>query len=186
MDKSQIRIHYKKLREKLSEDEVMERSLNIANQCLELPVWEKQIFHLFLTIEDQKEVDTSLILTLLQGKDKEVVVPKILDKENLQHFLLTDQTCFEVNSLGIPEPKSGIEIEPSKIDVVFIPLLAFDSTGNRIGYGKGFYDRFLALCKPDCIKIGLSFFDHNQSKIVSEATDVPLDYCVTPERVYCF
>lgn len=186
MDKSQIRKRYKKLRKELSETEVMDKSLLIANRCLELPIWEKQIFHLFLSLEDQNEVDTALILTLLQGKDKEVVVPKIIDPEQLQHILLTDQTPFQKNSLGIPEPVSGIQIEPSKIDVVFVPLLAFDNKGNRIGYGKGYYDRFLARCKPECIKIGLSFYEAEQDSFPMEATDIPLDYCVTPEQLYRF
>ena len=186
MDKSQIRKRYKKLRKELSETEVMDKSLLIANRCIELPIWEKQIFHLFLSLEDQNEVDTALILTLLQGKDKEVVVPKIIDPEQLQHILLTDQTPFQKNSLGIPEPVSGIQIEPSKIDVVFVPLLAFDNKGNRIGYGKGYYDRFLARCKPECIKIGLSFYEVEQDSFPMEATDIPLDYCVTPEQLFRF
>lgn len=186
MDKSQIRKRYKKFRKELSEIEVMDKSLLIANRCLELPIWEKQIFHLFLTLEDQNEVDTTLIISVLQGKDKEVVVPKIVDTELLQHILLTDQTPFQKNSLGIPEPVSGIQIEPSKIDVVFVPLLAFDNKGNRIGYGKGYYDRFLAMCKPECIKIGLSFYEAEQDTFTVEATDIQLDYCVTPEQLYRF
>ena len=186
MDKSQIRTQYKELRKELSEIEVMDKSLLIANRCLELPVWKEQIFHLFLTLEDQNEVDTALILTLLQGKDKEVVVPKIADAEQLQHFLLTDQTRFQKNALGIPEPVSGIEIEASKIDVVFVPLLAFDDKGHRVGYGKGYYDRFLATCRPNCIKVGLSFFEKEQDSFIIEPTDIPLDYCVTPEKIYRF
>ena len=186
MDKSQIRTRYKELRKELSEIEVMDKSLLIANRCLELPFWEEKIFHLFLTLEDQNEVDTALILTLLQGKDKEVVVPKIADAEQLQHFLLTDQTRFQKNALGIPEPVSGIEIEASKIDVVFVPLLAFDNKGHRVGYGKGYYDRFLATCRPNCIKVGLSFFEKEQDSFIIEPTDIPLDYCVTPEKIYRF
>ena len=186
MDKSQIRTQYKELRKELSEIEVMDKSLLIANRCHELPVWEEQIFHLFLTLEDQNEVDTTLILTLLQGKDKEVVVPKIANAEQLQHFLLTDQTRFQKNALGIPEPVSGIEIEASKIDVVFVPLLAFDDKGHRVGYGKGYYDRFLATCRPNCIKVGLSFFEKEQDSFIIESTDIPLDYCVTPEKIYRF
>ena len=104
----------------------------------------------------------------------------------MQHFLLTDQTRFQKNALGIPEPVSGIEIEALKIDVVFVPLLAFDNKGNRVGYGKGYYDRFLARCKPDCIKIGLSFFEEEQDSFIIEPTDIPLDYCVTPEQLYDF
>ena len=184
MDKSQIRKQYKSLREGLSKTQIENRSISIANRCLELPIWNKQIMHIFLSIENQKEVDTSFLRTLLQGKDKEIVIPKIIDSVRLQHFLLTDHTLFKKNSLGIPEPVSGIEIKPSIIDVVFIPLLSFDSKGNRVGYGKGYYDRFLLNCKEECLKIGLSFFKEEQCVFDVEDTDIPLDFCVTPKQIY--
>jgi len=184
MDKSQIRKQYKSLREGLSKTQIENRSISIANRCLELPIWNKQIMHIFLSIENQKEVDTSFLRTLLQGKDKEIVIPKIIDSVRLQHFLLTDHTLFKKNSLGIPEPVSGIEIKPSIIDVVFIPLLSFDSKGNRVGYGKGYYDRFLLNCKEECLKIGLSFFEEEQCVFDVEDTDIPLDFCVTPIQIY--
>ena len=184
MDKSQIRKQYKSLREGLSKTQIEDRSISIANRCLELPIWNKQIMHIFLSIENQKEVDTSFLRTLLQGKDKEIVIPKIIDSESLQHFLLTDHTLLKKNSLGIPEPVSGIEIKPSLIDVVFIPLLSFDYKGNRVGYGKGYYDRFLLNCKEECLKIGLSFFEEEQCVFDAEDTDISLDFCVTPKQVY--
>lgn len=184
MDKSQIRKQYKILREGLSKTQIEDRSISIANRCLELPIWNKQIMHIFLSIENQKEVDTSFLRTLLHGKDKEIVIPKIIDSKRLQHFLLTDQTLFKKNSLGIPEPVSGIEIKPSLIDVVFIPLLSFDHKGNRVGYGKGYYDRFLLNCKEECLKIGLSFFEEEQCDFDVEDTDISLDFCVTPKQVY--
>lgn len=184
MDKSQIRKQYKILREGLSKTQIEDRSISIANRCLELPIWNKQIMHIFLSIENQKEVDTSFLRTLLQGKDKEIVIPKIIDSERLQHFLLTDHTLFKKNSLGIPEPVSGIEIKPSLIDVVFIPLLSFDYKGNRVGYGKGYYDRFLLNCKEECLKIGLSFFEEEQCVFDVEDTDISLDFCVTPKQIY--
>jgi len=184
MDKSQIRKQYKILREGLSKTQIEDRSISIANRCLELPIWNKQIMHIFLSIENQKEVDTSFLRTLLHGKDKEIVIPKIIDSERLQHFLLTDHTLFKKNSLGIPEPVSGIEIKPSLIDVVFIPLLSFDYKGNRVGYGKGYYDRFLLNCKEECLKIGLSFFEEEQCVFDVEDTDISLDFCVTPKQVY--
>ena len=184
MDKSQIRKQYKNLREGLSKSQIENGSISIANRCLELPIWNKQIMHIFLSIENQKEVDTSFLRTLLKGKDKEIVIPKIIDSVRLQHFLLTDHTLFKRNSLGIPEPVSGIEIKPSIIDVVFIPLLSFDSKGNRVGYGKGYYDRFMLNCKEECLKIGLSFFEEEQCVFGVEETDIPLDFCVTPKQIY--
>jgi 5-formyltetrahydrofolate cyclo-ligase len=90
-------------------------------------------------------VNTECILHLLSGKDKEIVVSKSdFASRNMTHFLLTDNTKIKKNSYNIPEPVDGIEVPVTKIDVVFVPLLAFDTTGNRVGYGKGFYDVFLS------------------------------------------
>jgi 5-formyltetrahydrofolate cyclo-ligase len=104
----------------------------------------------------------------------------------MNHFLLTDNTVIKKNAYNIPEPIDGIEVPSTKIDVVFVPLLTYDTKGSRIGYGKGFYDRFLAECKPDVIKIGLSFFPPETIDFESDSTDIGLDFCVTPEKVYEF
>jgi len=88
--------------------------------------------------------------------------------------------------LGIPEPQNGLTVPPSEIEVVFIPLLAYDKKGHRVGYGKGFYDRFLSKCKPNTLKIGLSLFEPEEKIEGLDATDIPLDYCVTPVKVYEF
>jgi len=104
----------------------------------------------------------------------------------MQHFLLTDNTKISVNKYGIPEPMDGIEVPISKIDVIFVPLLAFDKAGNRVGYGKGFYDRFLKDCKPETLTIGLSFFEAEEALIEVSEFDQPLDYCITPTTTYSF
>ena len=104
----------------------------------------------------------------------------------MNHFLLTDSTAIKNNEWGIPEPVNGIEIQPENLEVIFIPLLAFDKNGHRIGYGKGFYDRFLKKCSPQAIKIGLSFFEAEQENFKALPTDIKLDFCVTPEKVYGF
>lgn len=187
MNKAELRKKYKALRLELSEDKIEALSLEIANQLLQLPVWQKEFYHLFLSITEQKEIDTENILHILQGKDKNVVLSKTNIKEHkLEHFLLTDSSVIKKNRWNIPEPEGGIPIAPSQIDVVFVPLLAFDEQGHRIGYGKGFYDNFLRECKPDVIKIGLSFFEAEPEFKEVFSTDIPLDYCVTPNKLYRF
>ena len=187
MYKKEIRSKYKTLRKKLSEIEVDELSLAIANTILTLPIWEKTYFHLFLPIEEQKEVNTEFILHLLSGKDKEICISKSdFETRNMTHYLLTDNTKIKKNEYNIPEPVDGIEVPTNKIEVVFIPLLAFDKTGNRVGYGKGFYDKFLSECDPETIKIGLSFFEPEELILDTFEGDIKLDYCVTPNRVFKF
>ncbi len=186
MDKAQLRAAYKKRREQLSSETIEELSLQIANQALKLPIWEGTYYHLFLPIESQKEVNTEYIMHILQGKDKSTVVSKSEFKTGeLKHFLLQENTVIKLSKYNIPEPVDGIEVPAEKLDVIFVPLLAYDEKGNRIGYGKGFYDRFLAACKPEALFVGLSLFPPEKN-IPSEKTDVPLHYCITPEKVISF
>ena len=187
MNKKELRIKYKALRKELSENEVDEMSLAIANKALTLPIWEKTYFHIFLPITEQNEVNTEFVLHLLSGKDKEILISKSdFATRKMTHFLLTDNTKIKKNQYNIPEPVDGLEVPTSKIEVVFVPLLAFDKTGHRVGYGKGFYDTFLSECKPEVIKIGLSFFEAEESITDVFENDIRLDYCVTPNGVYRF
>jgi 5-formyltetrahydrofolate cyclo-ligase len=187
MDKKQIRIKYKELRQELLSNEIDKMSLLIANNILKLDIWNNTYFHLFLSIQEQKEVNTEFILHVLQGKDKEIVISKSnFETLEMTHFLLTDNTKIKKNEYNIPEPIDGIEVPVDKIDVVFVPLLAFDTKGNRVGYGKGFYDKFLSQCKTNVIKIGLSFFEPESVIEGVYESDVRLDYCVTPKRMYSF
>ncbi|KRB54016.1 5-formyltetrahydrofolate cyclo-ligase [Flavobacterium sp. Root186] len=185
--KKELRLQYKNLRAALSESDIEEKSLAIANNLIQLPIWDKTYYHVFLPIVELKEVDTEFILHLLSGKDKEIVISKSdFETREMAHFLLTDNTKIKKNEYNIPEPVNGLPVPTQNIEVIFVPLLAFDVFGNRIGYGKGFYDKFLADCKPETIKIGLSFFESvNQIDDVFES-DIKLDYCVTPEKVYNF
>ena len=187
MYKKELRQKYKALRHELSLEEIETNSLSIANKLLQLDIWDRLYFHLFLTIEEQKEINTEFILQILAGKDKEIVVAKTdFNSIQMTHYLLTDNTKFKKNEYNIPEPVDGIEVPVSKIDVVFVPLLAFDSKGNRVGYGKGFYDKFLSQCQPETIKIGLSFFEPEEEIVDVYTDDIRLDYCVTPNKIYTF
>lgn len=187
MDKKTIRKKYKELRQQLSEDAVEELSLQIANQIISLDIWDKTYFHLFLPIVEQKEVNTEYLLQVLAGRDKEIVVSKSdFETREMTHFLLTDNTKIKKNEYNIPEPIDGLEVPVSKIEVVFVPLLAFDKMGNRVGYGKGFYDLFLSNCKPETLKIGLSFFEAIEAIDAVIDSDVALDFCITPNKIYQF
>lgn len=186
MQKQAFRKKYRALRKELSGATVETLSLQIANQCLQLPIWEHTYYHLFLPIVKNKEVDTEPILHILQGRDKSVVLPKTnFEHLEMKSILLQENTAIEATAFGIPEPKSGIAIPPEMIDVVFVPLLAFDLQGHRLGYGKGFYDRFLEACKDTVIVVGLSFFEAEQ-ELPKKAHDIPMNYCVTPIKNYQF
>lgn len=178
---------YQNLREALTSEDIEAQSLEIANNLLKLPIWKYEFYHLFLTISEKKEIDTEPLLHILQGKDKNIVLSKSdFETREMQNFLLTDTTRIKKNKWDIPEPEDGIEVPASKIDVVFVPLLAFDKSGHRVGYGKGFYDIFLANCRKDVVKIGLSLFEAEDEIPGILSSDVALDYCVTPRQIYKF
>ncbi len=187
MNKKTIRQKYKNKRQELTSSQIEQMSMDIAHMSLKLPIWDKKYFHVFLSIVEKKEINTQYILDYLILKNKNIVVSKSnFDTRLMQHYLFTNQTKIQRNSYNIPEPVDGINVTPDEIEVVFVPLLAFDKNGNRVGYGKGFYDLFLHNCKPTTIKIGLSFFE--PEKIITDVsdTDVKLNYCITPKCVYEF
>src|SRR5688572_16316389 len=118
MLKKELRLKYKTERKKLSFEEIQEMSLTIANNCLSLPIWDKTYFHLFLPMEEQREINTEYLLQILSGRDKEIIVSRSdIETRKMTHFLLTDNTKLKNNEYGIPEPVDGIEVPSNKIEV---------------------------------------------------------------------
>ena len=185
LSKIEAREKYKNLRKQLQESEILDMSVEIANNLLKFNVWELKTFHLFMTIDENKEVDTKPIFDLLIGKGKEIDIPKINTiTNNLDSYIFDEKTVFKISNLRIPEPKNGIEFN-GKIDVVILPLLAYDLDGNRVGYGKGFYDNFISNLKSAPLKIGISYFSPEKS-LECNNHDINLDYCITPNKIFSF
>ena len=187
MKKSYLRKKYNKLRDELSQNEIEKLNEDILKNIKKLDIWNKEYFHVFLTMKNKKEIDTSILINKLWKKNKKLSTSVSNFKNNtLENYRYKTDTEIKINNWGIPEPINAELINDKEIDVVFIPLLAFDKRGYRVGYGKGFYDRFLANCKPNVIKIGISFFDAENVIDDIHDADVKLDFCVTPNRVYEF
>lgn len=108
------------------------------------------------------------------------------NNHSMQAHLTHDDTVFVTNQYGLTEPKTGVVIQPFDIDLVFVPLIAFDEKGYRVGYGKGFYDRFLINCHQETLAIGFSYFEAVDRIDDTNQFDVPLDYCITPDNIYEF
>lgn len=104
----------------------------------------------------------------------------------MQAILTNEHTQFATNKWGIYEPTEGDLLVPERIDLVFVPLIICDRAGYRVGYGKGFYDRFLTDCRKNVVTIGFSYFDPITKISDTQSFDVPLNYCITPQNRYEF
>lgn len=184
-DKTFLRSHYKKKRFSLTKQEVDDLSQRVCKQLDKLNIWKLKHYHIFISILKYNELDTSSIINKLKSEQKIIIVPKISNNE-LVHIAISDETEFGLNEFGIKEPNDGNHFIIENLDIIFIPLLAFDIEGHRVGYGKGYYDRFLKLTKNSTLKIGLSFFDPINKILDIDDNDVKLDYCVTPKQVHKF
>ena len=190
MEKAELRKLMLQRRRSLPVEEVQQRSQRIANLFFQrFQLQPGQTVHVFLPIIRNNEVNTWAIIERLRLEHPEVrvAVPVTDAAQNvLTHHCLTEESVLVENPWGIPEPQNAQIIHAQEVDVVLIPLLAFDKAGHRVGYGKGFYDRFLADCRPDVLKIGLSLEPPVEGIADPNPFDVPLDYAVTPEEVWDF
>jgi 5-formyltetrahydrofolate cyclo-ligase len=145
--------------------------------------------HVFLPIRRKNEINTWLIIQKLRTDYpalKVAVSVSNTQEYTLSHFWLQPQTELQENKWGIPEPQNAEAVPVEAIDLVLVPLLAFDKLGHRVGYGKGFYDRFLKACRPETIKIGLSLEAALAQISDVHADDIMLDYAITPTQILKF
>lgn len=147
------------------------------------------LLHSFIPIEKFNEVDTFFIINEIRSKVAKVKIslPRIdLQTEKIVSLLFDSEKTLMANRWEVREPADGQPVDPATIDLVLVPLICFDKGGNRVGYGKGYYDKFLKTCRADCLKIGLSFFPPVETIEDSHSGDVRLNMCITPECVYRF
>ncbi|MGE5521889.1 MAG: 5-formyltetrahydrofolate cyclo-ligase [Candidatus Dadabacteria bacterium] len=143
----------------------------------------------FYPIEERMEINSILITDYLHFRNPnlQICYPKTAITDNTMKAISCQaDSIFEANAFNIPEPKDTEEVPPESLDLVIVPLLAFDLQGIRVGYGKGYFDRYLKQCRPDCLKVGLSYFPPVDRIEDTHEFDVPLDFCITPERAYVF
>lgn len=189
MLKHELRTLYLNKRKKIPDHQLRDFNNAIVNQLKNLNWSAIKCISLFLPIKNLNEVNTYGVLSFFKSHFPNIIIaiPKTnFNDLSIQHLQYSHNTVLEENKYHIPEPVCGNVILPSAIDAVFVPLLVFDTLGYRVGYGKGVYDRFLASCRNDVVKIGLSFFEPVNRIDNVDAFDVPLSYCITTNKVFCF
>ncbi|WP_375438330.1 5-formyltetrahydrofolate cyclo-ligase [uncultured Hymenobacter sp.] len=190
MTKADLRRDMLARRRTLPATEVVRRSAELQKHLLDnfsVAAW--TWLHIFLPIPQQHEPDTWGIIHWVweQRLPVQLAVPVVQpDGQRLRHYHLSPDTQLVENRWGIPEPVGAEEVLPAQLDAVLVPLLAFDEEGHRVGYGKGFYDRFLLECRPDALRIGLSLEPPVPKIADAWAGDIRLHACLTPAGVRWF
>jgi 5-formyltetrahydrofolate cyclo-ligase len=197
MLKEEIRKIYKQKRKELSPEEYQKRSQSVHDVLFSRIMMHRfSPIHVFTHILRKKEPDTGLIInTLRKDFAPDIFISKVVETE-LYHALFLPETSLKINKWGVSEPdvsegmlnsEDFFKKYAGEDILVLVPLLAFDKNGNRVGYGKGYYDGFLKYASSSTTIIGLSLFEVLEEPIsdVSE-TDIKLNFCVTPGKVWTF
>lgn len=190
MKKAELRVSYQNKRSALSHTEYLQLNHHLCeNFFAHIDLSFSKVVHTFIGIEKKKEPDTWPIIDRMKREFPQIrlSIPRVNDQTSeLENFFFEGVHQLKVNTWGIPEPTQGIPTPSEQIDMVLMPLLCFDKKGHRVGYGKGFYDKFLAHVRPDCKRVGLSLFSPAETIDDINDLDVPLDFCVTPEETFQF
>ncbi len=186
MKKSELRKKYLEKRKLLSDEEIFQKSENIFKNFIEyfkpLP---QQKAHIFIPINKFREINTRFFTSYFFSRNIRVFVPKILDTMLISVEIFED-TAFSLNQWGILEPVSNEDSGITDFDYVITPLLYADKNGNRVGYGKGFYDDFFRNISAESKKIGVNYFNPDENIDDVREEDISLDYLVTPTDVLSF
>lgn len=185
MTKSEYRKIYTEKRKQLSDSTIQLESERILTRLTDTIDLRNKTVSLFLPIQSKQEINTYPLLDLKNEQNIRFALPVAdFDTNNMQHYLYESMDQLSISEYGIPEPVYGTQIETTEIDLVIIPLLCFDKKGYRVGYGKGFYDRFLSSCRSGCQFIGLSLFEPVET--ISDVTkyDIQLHLSITPQQNY--
>jgi 5-formyltetrahydrofolate cyclo-ligase len=188
MLKSELRKTYKQKRMALQEMACnkMDDLILIELQQTELPFLHNILS--FFPLEHFNEPNTFLLTRYLKflNPQMQISYPRVQEDGSMIAVTITEDSEFEQNYFGINELTGGAIMHPSTIDLVIVPMLVCDYRGNRVGFGKGYYDKYLKQCRKDVLKIGLSYFEPIDKITDVEDFDVPLTHCITPEITYEF
>jgi 5-formyltetrahydrofolate cyclo-ligase len=187
--KEKIRQHFREARKRLTIEEQERMNAALLFQLEKAVPQFLQVMMTFCSLPQWGEPDAALLTQFLESRypQLKVAYPKILDdRGNMDAVIPSPGSAMIPGRWNIPEPESGEIIDPGQLELVLVPLLAFDLNGQRVGYGKGYYDRFLQRCRPDVIRLGVSFFEPISRIEDTGYFDVPLSRCITPVRLYEF
>jgi 5,10-methenyltetrahydrofolate synthetase len=189
MIKNTVRKEFLERRMNILEEDLQQQTASIASNFRKIILPPAGYLLSYNALVSRREFDVSVCEAILKEQNPvmRVAWPRIyIDMLDMEASLVEQDGLFIKNRFNILEPISGDIVPPEQLDIIFVPLIAFDLRGFRVGYGKGFYDRYLARCREDAVKIGFSYFDAIEYIEDINEFDVPLNFCITPRRIYEF
>lgn len=189
MLKRAIRSSYLEKRMQLSKETLEEYSFRIVSLFRSYRLPKAEFLLTYSPLIVRKEFDITSFDNIIRSKSSglKVAWPRIdIARQSMEAHLVTENGLFAKNEYNILEPINGELLLPELVDIAFVPLVAFDKMGYRIGYGKGYYDRYLKRCRPGIPIIGVSFFEPVERIRDINEFDVPLTLCFTPSGIYEF
>jgi len=188
MTKAQLKKQYSEKRNHFSFEALQEKSLGISqNFYNHFDLKAIKTLHVFLPMVKKKEINTWIIIQSLFENYPYitlVVSKSVFETCRMESYIFERNTKIIENRWGIPEPINATVCADDKIDMILLPLLCFEQRGFRVGYGKGFYDRFLVKCRSNIIKIGLSLFEPVDKIEDINDYDVKMDFCVMSDGIW--
>ena len=189
MDKQDIRNKYKEIRKQLTTSEVWKLSQQICDNLLNTDFW-KEAHNVAAYLSIHNEVATEEIYQEGWMEGKIMLLPICSEQDGwMEMSVLSSLEQMKTNRYGILELPVSLQklMFPMEIDMCIIPGIAFDRQGSRIGFGAGYYDRYLARCNPNVVRVGLAYeCQISEDPLPLDQYDLPMDYIVTEKQVYCF
>lgn len=181
--KKSLRKFYQQRRMQIPESHLASYNAAIFDKAISLKEFkEADVIHIYASMSERNEVDTFSIMDYALRKNKKVIVPVMMESGKLKHCEIDSTSSLKKNSWGVPEPVEKNLLEEINTDIIFVPMVAGDHQKNRLGYGKGYYDRFLASTKT--VKAGLLFEKQlSDESIPVDKYDVSLDILITEKRI---
>ncbi len=184
MDKNTLRKVYLEKRKMLSEAEYERRNLLLTEQ-LKLFLLQNnfQNIHIFLPILKNKEPNTFPFIRYIWTYQPQIpIITSISDLKlpEMQHFSIDKSVSIKPNKWGIPEPQNAKLFPLEEITCVIVPMVVGSKTGHRIGYGKGYYDRFLSQCSAGTYFLGISLSPLLDGDLYANQYDLKMDAIMTP------
>lgn len=174
MNKKELRKEYLKIRHNI--EGKTQKSNDIFNKIINLDIYKSsKTVGIYYSMDD--EVSTISLIDYSLKLGKEVCLPRVLNNNEMKFYKITDRNNLSKSKYGVLEPTNNNLVNPKTIDLMIIPGVVFSKELYRIGYGSGYYDRYLL--KTNSYKIGLSFKETLVDFVPHDEYDVKLDLIIT-------